>query len=161
MHYSIDAAVPAVAQIGHVRVARAVLEPRRRRVVLDDEVVPVEDPDVPVRPDLGHDRGGPLVVALAPREDRTIQITTAHTDDIVRIGLDQVSPDAVSGWSAYPRQLDFQRFRDICDEVGALLFVDMAHFAGLVAAGEHPNPVPHADVVSTTIHKTIGASKPS
>src|ERR671920_272258 len=54
---------------------------------------------------------------------------------------------------------DFARFREICDEVGAYLFVDMAHFAGLVAAGEHPNPVPYADVVSTTIHKTIGGAR--
>jgi glycine hydroxymethyltransferase len=61
----------------------------------------------------------------------------------------------VAGWSAYPRQLDFQAFREICDSVGAFLFVDMAHFAGLVAAGEHPNPVPYADVVTTTVHKTL------
>jgi glycine hydroxymethyltransferase len=61
----------------------------------------------------------------------------------------------VAGWSAYPRQLDFTAFREIADEVGAKLWVDMAHFAGLVAAGEHPHPVPHADVVTTTIHKTL------
>ena len=61
----------------------------------------------------------------------------------------------VAGWSAYPRQLDFAAFREIADSVGAMLMVDMAHFAGLVAAGEHPNPVPHADVVTTTIHKTL------
>src|ERR1700709_1594645 len=61
----------------------------------------------------------------------------------------------IAGWSAYPRQLDFARFREIADSVGALLMVDMAHFAGLVAAGEHPSPVPHADVVTTTIHKTL------
>jgi glycine hydroxymethyltransferase len=61
----------------------------------------------------------------------------------------------IAGWSAYPRHLDFAAFRRIADEVGAYLFVDMAHFAGLVAAGEHPNPVGHADVVSTTIHKTL------
>jgi len=65
----------------------------------------------------------------------------------------------VAGWSAYPRQLDFPRFREIADEVGALLFVDMAHFAGLVAAGLHPNPVPYADVVGTTIHKTLGGPR--
>jgi glycine hydroxymethyltransferase len=65
----------------------------------------------------------------------------------------------VAGWSAYPRVLDFPRFREICDEVGALLFVDMAHFAGLVAAGLHPSPVPYADVVSTTIHKTLGGPR--
>ncbi len=61
----------------------------------------------------------------------------------------------VAGWSAYPRQLDFAAFREIADSVGAKLMVDMAHFAGLVAAGEHPNPVQHADVVTTTIHKTL------
>jgi glycine hydroxymethyltransferase len=65
----------------------------------------------------------------------------------------------LAGWSAYPRQLDFLRFREIADEVGAYLVVDMAHFAGLVAAGEHPNPVPHADVVTTTIHKTLGGPR--
>ncbi|WP_159943016.1 MULTISPECIES: serine hydroxymethyltransferase [unclassified Nocardiopsis] len=65
----------------------------------------------------------------------------------------------VAGWSAYPRQLDFARFRKIADSVGALLMVDMAHFAGLVAAGLHPNPVPHADVVTTTTHKTLGGPR--
>ncbi len=65
----------------------------------------------------------------------------------------------IAGWSAYPRQLDFPAFRDIADSVGALLLVDMAHFAGLVAAGEHPSPVPHADVVTTTIHKTLGGPR--
>ena len=62
----------------------------------------------------------------------------------------------IAGWSAYPRQLDFAAFRAIADEVGAYLWVDMAHFAGLVAAGLHPNPVPHAHVVSSTVHKTLG-----
>jgi glycine hydroxymethyltransferase len=61
----------------------------------------------------------------------------------------------VAGWSAYPRHLDFPAFREIADQVGAKLMVDMAHFAGLVAAGEHPSPVPYADVVTTTIHKTL------
>jgi glycine hydroxymethyltransferase len=61
----------------------------------------------------------------------------------------------MAGWSAYPRFLDFERFREIADEVGAALVVDMAHFAGLVAAGLHPNPVPYADVVTTTTHKTL------
>jgi glycine hydroxymethyltransferase len=65
----------------------------------------------------------------------------------------------LGGWSAYPRQLDFERFREIADSVGALLMVDMAHFAGLVAAGEHPSPVPYADVVTTTIHKTLGGAR--
>ncbi|SHH04665.1 serine hydroxymethyltransferase [Streptoalloteichus hindustanus] len=65
----------------------------------------------------------------------------------------------VAGWSAYPRQLDFAEFRRIADEVGAHLMVDMAHFAGLVAAGLHPNPVPHAHVVTTTTHKTLGGPR--
>ncbi|CAL9534964.1 Serine hydroxymethyltransferase 2 [Streptomyces sp. enrichment culture] len=65
----------------------------------------------------------------------------------------------VAGWSAYPRQLDFAAFRKIADEVGAYLMVDMAHFAGLVAAGLHPNPVPHAHVVTTTTHKTLGGPR--
>ena len=65
----------------------------------------------------------------------------------------------IAGWSAYPRQLDFKAFREIADEVGATLWVDMAHFAGLVAAGLHPSPVPYADVVSSTVHKTIGGPR--
>jgi glycine hydroxymethyltransferase len=87
--------------------------------------------------------------------------------DTSRIDMDQVAALArehkprmiVAGWSAYPRQLDFAAFREIADEVGALLFVDMAHFAGLVAAGLHPSPVPYADVVATTIHKTLGGPR--
>jgi glycine hydroxymethyltransferase len=65
----------------------------------------------------------------------------------------------VAGWSAYPRHLDFPAFREIADEVGARLLVDMAHFAGLVAAGMHPNPVPYADVVTSTTHKTLGGPR--
>lgn len=65
----------------------------------------------------------------------------------------------IAGWSAYPRELDFPAFRAIADEVGAKLWVDMAHFAGLVAAGLHPSPVPHADVVSSTVHKTLAGPR--
>ena len=65
----------------------------------------------------------------------------------------------IAGWSAYTRHLDFAAFRAIADEVGAKLWVDMAHFAGLVAAGLHPSPVPFADVVSTTVHKTLGGPR--
>ncbi|MDX3519901.1 serine hydroxymethyltransferase, partial [Streptomyces scabiei] len=65
----------------------------------------------------------------------------------------------IAGWSAYPRQLDFAAFRRIADESGALLWVDMAHFAGLVAAGLHPNPVEFADVVTSTTHKTLGGPR--
>lgn len=80
--------------------------------------------------------------------------------DVLRERARQERPKVIiAGWSAYPRQLDFEAFRSIADEVGALLWTDMAHFAGLVAAGLHPNPVPHSDVVSTTIHKTIGGPR--
>ncbi|NMO03825.1 serine hydroxymethyltransferase [Gordonia sp. TBRC 11910] len=65
----------------------------------------------------------------------------------------------IAGWSAYPRHLDFARFREIADEVGAYLMVDMAHFAGLVATGLHPSPVPHAHVVTSTTHKTLGGPR--
>jgi glycine hydroxymethyltransferase len=72
----------------------------------------------------------------------------------------EVKPKVIiAGWSAYPRQLDFPAFRAIADEVGAKLWVDMAHFAGLVAAGLHPSPVPHAHIVSSTVHKTIGGPR--
>ncbi|MFE7198814.1 serine hydroxymethyltransferase [Pseudonocardia alni] len=65
----------------------------------------------------------------------------------------------IAGWSAYPRQLDFAEFRRIADAVGAYLMVDMAHFAGLVAAGLHPSPVPYADIVTSTTHKTLGGPR--
>jgi glycine hydroxymethyltransferase len=80
-------------------------------------------------------------------------------DEVARIAREQRPKMIVAGWSAYPRHLDFPRFREIADEVGAYLFVDMAHFAGLVAAGLHPSPIPYADVVGTTIHKTIGGPR--
>ncbi len=80
--------------------------------------------------------------------------------DVVRARALEVKPKVIiAGWSAYPRQLDFAAFRAIADEVGAKLWVDMAHFAGLVAAGLHPNPVPHAHIVSSTVHKTIGGPR--
>ena len=80
-------------------------------------------------------------------------------DEVQRIAHERRPKLILAGWSAYPRFLDFERFRAIADEVGAHLVVDMAHFAGLVAAGLHPNPVPYADVVTTTIHKTIGGGR--
>ncbi len=80
--------------------------------------------------------------------------------DVVRARALEHKPRVIiAGWSAYPRQLDFAAFRAIADEVGALLWVDMAHFAGLVAAGVHPSPVPHAHVTSSTVHKTIGGPR--
>jgi glycine hydroxymethyltransferase len=84
------------------------------------------------------------------REDMLVDM-----DEVRRLAEEHRPQLIVAGWSAYPRQLDFAAFRAIADEVGAKLMVDMAHFAGLVAAGEHPNPVAHADVVTTTIHKTL------
>jgi glycine hydroxymethyltransferase len=80
-------------------------------------------------------------------------------DAVQRVAEERRPKMILAGWSAYPRQLDFPRFREIADAVGAYLVVDMAHFAGLVAAGLHPNPVPYADVVTTTIHKTIGGAR--
>ncbi len=81
-------------------------------------------------------------------------------DEVARIARERRPKLLLAGWSAYPRQLDFARFREIADEVGALLMVDMAHFAGLVAAGLHPNPVEYgADVVTTTTHKTLGGPR--
>jgi glycine hydroxymethyltransferase len=80
-------------------------------------------------------------------------------DEVARIARERRPKMIVAGWSAYPRQLDFARFKEIADEVGAYLFVDMAHFAGLVAAGLHPSPIPYADVVATTIHKTLGGPR--
>ena len=80
--------------------------------------------------------------------------------DIVRARAHEVKPAVIiAGWSAYSRHLDFAEFRKIADEVGSKLWVDMAHFAGLVAAGLHPSPVPYADVVSTTVHKTLAGPR--
>jgi glycine hydroxymethyltransferase len=81
-------------------------------------------------------------------------------DEVARLARERKPKLLLAGWSAYPRRLDFARFREIADEVGALLMVDMAHFAGLVAAGLHPNPVEFgADVVTTTTHKTLGGPR--
>ncbi|MDG9704742.1 serine hydroxymethyltransferase [Streptomyces sp. DH37] len=80
-------------------------------------------------------------------------------EEVERLARERRPKLIIAGWSAYPRQLDFAAFRRIADEVGALLMVDMAHFAGLVAAGLHPNPVPYADVVTTTTHKTLGGPR--
>src|SRR6478735_1101565 len=81
---------------------------------------------------------------IAPYEvDR--ETSTIDMDEVARIAREHRPQLLLAGWSAYSRILDFPRFREIADEVGALLMVDMAHFAGLVAAGIHPSPVPHAD----------------
>ena len=84
------------------------------------------------------------------REDYLVDM-----DEVASLAREHRPKVIVAGWSAYPRQLDFAAFREIADSVDARLMVDMAHFAGLVAADEHPNPVEHADVVTTTIHKTL------
>ncbi len=88
------------------------------------------------------------------REDLRVDM-----EEVEELAREEKPKVIVAGWSAYPRQLDFAAFREIADAVGAKLMVDMAHFAGLVAAGEHPSPVPHADVVTTTIHKTLAGPR--
>jgi len=87
------------------------------------------------------------------------QTSLIDMDEVARIARERRPKMLLAGWSAYPRQLDFARFREIADEVGAYLMVDMAHFAGLVAAGLHPSPIPYADVVTTTTHKTLGGPR--
>jgi glycine hydroxymethyltransferase len=84
------------------------------------------------------------------RDDHRIDM-----DEVAKLAKEHKPKIIIAGGSAYPRILDFRRFREICDEVGALLMVDMAHFAGLVAGGAHPSPFPHAHVVTTTTHKTL------
>jgi glycine hydroxymethyltransferase len=95
---------------------------------------------------------------IAPYEvDR--ETSLIDMDAVERIAKERRPKLILAGWSAYPRFLDFERFRAIADEVEAVLMVDMAHFAGLVAAGLHPNPVPIADVVTSTVHKTLGGAR--
>ncbi|WP_156787811.1 serine hydroxymethyltransferase [Rubrobacter xylanophilus] len=88
------------------------------------------------------------------REDSLVDM-----EEVERLANEHRPKLIVAGWSAYPRQLDFAAFREIADSVGAKLMVDMAHFAGLVAAGIHPNPVEYADVVTTTVHKTLAGPR--
>ncbi|MDQ6657828.1 MAG: serine hydroxymethyltransferase [Actinomycetota bacterium] len=95
-----------------------------------------------------------VVAYEVSKEDHRIDM-----DAVAKLARDHRPKLIIAGWSAYPRQLDFARFRQIADEVGAFLMVDMAHFAGLVAAGLHPNPVPHAHVTTTTTHKTLGGPR--
>ncbi len=84
------------------------------------------------------------------RDDQRIDM-----EEVERLAHEHKPKLIIAGGSAYPRIIDFRRFREICDAVGAYLFVDMAHFAGLVAGGAHPSPFPHAHVVTTTTHKTL------
>ncbi|MCI1641682.1 MAG: serine hydroxymethyltransferase [Actinomyces sp.] len=100
---------------------------------------------------------GKLYHATAYEVDRATQ--RIEPDRVREVALREHPKVIIAGWSAYPRHLDFQAFRDIADEVGAALWVDMAHFAGLVAAGLHPSPLPHADIVTTTVHKTLGGPR--
>jgi glycine hydroxymethyltransferase len=88
------------------------------------------------------------------REDSLVDM-----DEVAQLAAEHRPKLIIAGWSAYPRHLDFALFREIADDVGAILLTDMAHFAGLVAADLHPNPVPHSHVVTTTIHKTIGGAR--
>ncbi len=91
------------------------------------------------------------VVAYHVRQDTS----TVDMDEVLSLAKEHQPALIIAGWSAYPRQLDFAAFRAVADEVGAALMVDMAHFAGLVAAGLHPSPLPYADVVTSTTHKTL------
>ncbi|MGJ3191823.1 serine hydroxymethyltransferase [Paenarthrobacter sp. FR1] len=95
------------------------------------------------------------VVPYGVREDTH----TVDMAEVERLALESKPQLIVAGWSAYARQLDFAEFRRIADLVGAYLMVDMAHFAGLVAAGLHPSPVPHAHIVTSTTHKTLGGPR--
>jgi glycine hydroxymethyltransferase len=88
------------------------------------------------------------------REDERVDM-----DEVERLAREHRPRLIIAGWSAYSRHLDFARFREIADEVGAYLLSDMAHFAGLVAAGLHPSPIPHSHVVTTTVHKTLGGAR--
>jgi glycine hydroxymethyltransferase len=118
---------------------------------------------------LSLDHGGHLTHGMKLNVSGRLYDIVAYgvCEDDGLIDMDQVAAIAaetrpkliVAGWSAYPRQLDFGAFATIAEDVGALLMVDMSHFAGLVAAGLHPNPVPYADVVTTTTHKTIGGAR--
>jgi glycine hydroxymethyltransferase len=100
---------------------------------------------------------GRLYHVVAYHVDRDSSVI--DMDEVARLAREHRPKVILAGWSAYPRFLDFERFREIADSVGAHLVVDMAHFAGLVAAGLHPNPVPFADVITTTVHKTLGGAR--
>ena len=85
----------------------------------------------------------------------TKDTNTVDYDQILKLAKLHTPKLIIAGGSAIPRILDFKKFRDICDEVGAYLLVDMAHISGLVAGGVHPNPLGYADVVTSTTHKTL------
>src|SRR5207248_4934909 len=100
---------------------------------------------------------GRLYNVVAYHVDRDSSVI--DMDEVDRLAHEHRPKVILAGWSAYSRFLDFERFREIADAVGAHLVVDMAHFAGLVATGLHPNPVPFSDVVTTTVHKTLGGAR--
>jgi glycine hydroxymethyltransferase len=118
---------------------------------------------------LALDNGGHLTHGMRLNlSGKLYEVTPYHVDresllvdmaEVERLAHERRPKLIIAGWSAYARHLDFPAFREIADAVGARLLVDMAHFAGLVAAGEHPSPIPHADVVTTTIHKTLGGPR--
>lgn len=118
---------------------------------------------------LALDHGGHLTHGMRINFSGKVYRACAYEVDpaTCRIDMDRVRDAAlthrpaviIAGWSAYSRHLDFAAFREIADEVGAYLWTDMAHFAGLVAAGVHPSPLPYSDVVSTTVHKTLGGPR--
>ncbi|MBT4045985.1 MAG: serine hydroxymethyltransferase [Rhodospirillaceae bacterium] len=88
-----------------------------------------------------------------------LQDAQIDIDEVERLAKEHLPKLIIAGGSAYPRVIDFAAFRKIADDVGAKLMVDMAHFAGLVAGGSHPSPLPHADVVTTTTHKTLRGAR--
>src|SRR5439155_5323494 len=100
---------------------------------------------------------GKLYRVVAYEVDR--ETSRIDMDAVERAAREHRPKLIIAGWSAYPRVLDFERFRVIADEVGALLMPDMAHFAGLVAAGLHPNPVPYSHFVTSTTHKTLAGPR--
>ena len=138
-----------------------------------------------VQPHSGAQANAAVLMTLAEPGDKIMGLSLAHgmklnfsgklyevvaygvDPETMRVDMDQVREIAlkeqpkviIAGWSAYPRHLDFEAFQSIAAEVGAKLWVDMAHFAGLVAAGLHPSPVPYSDVVSSTVHKTLGGPR--
>lgn len=142
---------PHSATQANAAVYRALLEPGATILALDPthggQIAPGAPADI---------SGSPYRVVTYHVDRDTSMV---DMNDVERLALEHQPGLILAAWSAYPRVLDFQRFRAIADAVGAYLLVDMSHFAGLVAAGLHPNPVPFADVVTTTIYKTLGGTR--
>ena len=142
---------PRSAAQANAAVYRALLEPGAMVLALDPahggQITPGAPTDI---------SGSPYHVVTYHVDHDTSMV---DMNEVERVALEHRPHLILAGWSAYPRMLDFRRFRAIADAVGAYLLVDMSHFAGLVAAGLHPNPVPFADVVTTTIDKTLGGTR--